>query len=88
MMNQNPQMGGMPQVNMQQFFQQMMQMNPSLANNPQAQNIMQVLMSGNRQRGEELARNYAQSYGLDPQDFAKQAQGFVQQQLQGYYQRR
>ena len=68
-------------MNMQAFLQQAMQ-NPQLANNPQAQNIIKVLTSGDAKAGEALARNYAQSMGIDPQELAQQSMNYFQQMMQ------
>lgn len=62
-----------------QMMQQMMQRNPGMfQNNPQAKEIMNVIMSGDSKRGEELARNYCQSYGVTPEEGVQQAQQFFQ----------
>lgn len=68
-------------MNMQALLQQVSQ-NPQFANNPQAQNIIQVLMSGDAKAGEELARNYARSMGVDPQQLAQQSMDYFQQMSQ------
>lgn len=72
----------MNQQQMQAFLQQAIQANPQMANNPQAQNIIQVLMSGDAQAGEQLARNLAQSMGVQPQDLAQQSMNYFQQRMQ------
>lgn len=69
-------MGG---INPQQMVQRMIQMNPNLQNNPQAQQYIQVLMNGDAKRGEELARNICQSYGVTPEQGVQQAQNFIKQ---------
>ena len=81
MMPFNP--GGMPMDPMQ-MAQQMMQNNPNFQNNPQAQQYLQVLLSGDAQRGEELARNICQSYGLSPEQAVQKAQQFYQQNMQRF----
>ncbi len=69
-------MGG---INPQQMVQRMIRMNPNLQNNPQAQQYIQVLMNGDSKRGEELARNICQSYGVTPEQGVQQAQSFIKQ---------
>lgn len=66
-------------VNPQQLVQQAIQRNPNLANNPQAQQYLQVLMSGDAQKGQELARNICGSFGVTPEQGVQQAQQFFQQ---------
>ena len=72
-------MGPFP-FNPQQMLQQMMQRNPNMfQNNPQARQYMEVIMNGDAKRGEELARNICQSYGISPEEGVQQAQQFFQQ---------
>lgn len=60
-----------------QMVQQMMQQNPNMfRNNPQAQAIADVIMSGDAKRGEEMARNFCQSYNVTPEEGVQQAQQF------------
>lgn len=42
----------------------MMQNNPNFQNNPVAQNYVNVLLSGDSKRGEEIANNLLKSYGV------------------------
>ena len=70
-------------MNPQQLLQSAMQRNPNIANNPQAQQYIQVLMSGDAQRGEELARNICNTYGISPEQGLRQAQSFFQSKFQG-----
>lgn len=66
-------------MNPQQLVQQAIQRNPNLANNPQTQQYIQVLMSGDAQKGQELARNICGSFGVTPEQGVQQAQQFFQQ---------
>lgn len=70
-------------MNPQQMLQQMLQRNPQLANNPQAQQYIQVLMSGDAQKGQELARNICGSFGVTPEQGVQQAQNFFQNKFRG-----
>lgn len=70
-------------MNPQQLLQQAMQRNPNIANNPQAQQYIQVLMSGDAQRGQEIARNICNTYGISPEQGVQQAQSFFQNKFQG-----
>jgi len=47
-----------------QFLQSQIQNNPSIANNPQAQNYIQVLQSGNAKAGQQIAENLLKTYGM------------------------
>lgn len=68
----NPQM-------FQQALQHAIQNNPNIQQNPQLQNYAQVLLSGDRQRGEELAKNLCQSMGISPEQGVQQGQQLFQQ---------
>lgn len=69
-------------MNEQQMMQMLLQRamsDPRIANNPQAQEIIQVLQSGDAQRGAQLAQNYCQSFGVNPMQVAQQAQQYASQ---------
>lgn len=65
---------------MQMLMQRAMS-DPRLANNPQAQEIVRVLQSGDQQAGEQLAKNYLQSLGISQEDAISQSQQFLKQQF-------
>lgn len=70
-------MGMMPfNMNPMQMVQGFIQRNPNFANNPQAQQYLQVIMSGDSKKGEELARNICNSFGVTPEQGVQQAQEF------------
>lgn len=50
--------------------------NPQIANNPQAQDLINVIKSGDSVRGEQIARNLCQSYGVTPEQALDRATGF------------
>lgn len=50
--------------------------NPAIKNNPQASNYLNVIQSGDSARGEEIARNICNSYGVTPEEAMKQAKSF------------
>lgn len=68
--------GNMNQQQMQQMVQQMVQRNPQIANNPQAQEYLNVIMNGDSQRGQQIAENLCKTYGISPQEGLQQAQNF------------
>ena len=53
------------------LLMKMIQNNPAIANNPQAQEWIQVIQSGDSARGEEIANNLLNSMGMT-KDQAKQ----------------
>lgn len=58
------------------FAMKMIEKNPNIANNPRNQQMIEVLKSGDQAKGEELANNLCESYGVSKEDAIKQAQGF------------
>lgn len=58
------------------FAMNMIAKNPQIANNPQAQQLIDVIKSGDSQKGEQIARNICQSYGVTPEQALDQATGF------------
>jgi hypothetical protein len=63
-------------MNLQQIAMNMIQSNPNIAANPQAQDYLNVIKSGDNQRGEVIARNLCQSMGVKPEDAYQQARRF------------
>lgn len=59
-----------------QFLQAQIQNNPSIANNPQAQNYIQVLQSGNAQAGQQIAENLLKTYGMTKEQGMNQVRQF------------
>lgn len=58
------------------FLNQAIQNNPSLQQNPQAQNYISVLQSGDSQKGQQLAENICKSMGVTPEQALQQAKQF------------
>lgn len=50
--------------------------NPAIANNPNAQAMLDVINSGDQARGEQLANNLLNTYGVSKEDALKQAKQF------------
>lgn len=67
-------------MNPMQFAMQALQQNPNIANNPNAQHMIQVLQNGTDQEREELAKNLCQSYGVTPEQAIQQAKSFFKVQ--------
>lgn len=63
-------------VDIRAFALQMLQHNPAIARNPQAQSMLQVIQTGDEQQGEQIARNLCQTMGISPEEATKQAKSF------------
>lgn len=63
-------------MNPMQFAMNMIQHNPQVMNNPMAQNYINVIQSGDAQKGQQLAENICKSYGMTPQQALQQAKQF------------
>lgn len=50
--------------------------NPAVANNPQAQEYLKVIQNGDTQRGQQIADNLCQSYGVSRDEALSQAKRF------------
>lgn len=62
--------------NLQAFAMNLLKKNPNIANNPQAQNFIDVIQRGDKAKGEEIANNLLQTYGMDKEEAIKQAKNF------------
>lgn len=62
--------------NLEQFAMLLLQKNPKIANSPQGQQFMEILKSGDAAKGEQMARNYCNSYGVTPEEGYNQAKQF------------
>lgn len=59
-----------------QFLQNAMRQNPNIANNPQAQNFLQILRSGDAQKGQQVAENLLKTYGMTKEQGMNQVHNF------------
>ena len=50
------------------FAINMLNRNPNVANNPTAQQYMQVIQNGDSKLGSEIAQNISNAYGVSPQE--------------------
>lgn len=50
--------------------------NPQIANNPQAKSMIEVIQSGDAERGQQIAENLCNTYGVSKEDAIKQAKSF------------
>lgn len=54
----------------------MLQQRPDIANNPEAQEMINCIKSGDSVRGEQLARNLCEQHGEQPNDVIGKAKSF------------
>lgn len=66
----------MPAINPMQSMINMIRANPAIADNPQMQAYIDVLESGDSKRGQELANNLLETYGMTKEDALAQAKAF------------
>lgn len=63
-------------ITLMQFLQNAMRQNPNIANNPQAQNFLQILQSGDAQKGQQVAENLLKTYGMTKEQGMNQVHNF------------
>lgn len=63
-------------INIQQFVMNLLQSNPNVAKNPQAQEMLKVIQNGDSQRGQMIAENLCKTYGITKEDALAQAKRF------------
>lgn len=59
-----------------QFLQNAMRQNPNIANNPQAQNFLQILQNSDSQKGQQVAENLLNTYGMTKEQGMNQVRNF------------
>lgn len=62
--------------NLKDFALDYIRQNPNVANNPNAQSMLSVIESGDSEKGEQIARNLCQTYGITPEQAIRQAKQF------------
>lgn len=60
----------------QNFVGNIIASNPAIANNPQAQNYINVIQSGDANRGQQIADNICKTYGVSRDEALNQAMQF------------
>lgn len=63
-------------TNLKDFAMNILAQNPQIANNPNAQSMIQAIQSGDDKRGELIAKNLCDSYGISPQQAVQDAKRF------------
>lgn len=59
--------------NFQSMLDQMLRSQPGIAQNPIAQNYINVIRSGDSQRGQQIAQNLLKTYGISKEEALAQA---------------
>lgn len=63
-------------MNPKDFAMSLITRNPQIANNPNAQGMIQAIQSNDSAKGEQIAKNLCDSYGISPQEAVQQAKRF------------
>ena len=50
--------------------------NPQIAQNPNAQQMIDVIKRGDAQKGQQIAKNLCDTYGIEPEQAIQQARSF------------
>lgn len=58
------------------LLQSLMANNPAIANNPNAQNYLNVIQNNDQTKGEEIANNLCQTMGVTKEQAIAQAKAF------------
>lgn len=63
-------------MNPKDFAMSLITRNPQIANNPNAQGMIQAIQNNDSAKGEQIAKNLCDSYGISPQEAVQQAKQF------------
>lgn len=63
-------------MNLKDFAVNLINKNPQIANNPNAKGMLQAIQNGDNAKGEQIARNLCNSYGITPDQAVQQAKRF------------
>lgn len=67
----------MPNIpNMRDMALNLLMQNPNIANNPNAQEFIQVIQNGDSAKGEQIAQNLCNTYGMSKEDAIRNAKSF------------
>lgn len=58
------------------FAMALLSQNPQIANNPTAKNMIDVIQSGDSKKGQEIAENLCNTYGMKKEDVISKAKQF------------
>lgn len=63
-------------ADLSQMAMMLLKQNPNVANSPQGKQFLEILQSGDASKGEQMARNLCQSYGVTPEEAYNKAKSF------------
>lgn len=63
-------------MNLEQWALNLISQNPNIANNPRAQEYIKIIQNGDSKKGEEIANNLCQTYGMSKEDAIANAKKF------------
>ena len=63
------------------FAMNILRQNPSIAQNQRNQDLLQVILSGDNTRGQQIAENLCKTYGVTPQQAVDTATNFFHNQF-------
>lgn len=63
-------------MNMRDMALNLLAQNPNIANNPNAQEFIQVIQNGDSVKGAQIAQNLCETYGISKEDAIKNAKSF------------
>lgn len=63
-------------MNMRDMVLNLLAQNPNIANNPNAQEFIQVIQNGDSVKGAQIAQNLCDTYGISKEDAIKNAKSF------------
>lgn len=63
-------------INLKNFAIDLIGRNPQFSNNKNAQEMLRVIQSNDVVRGEQIARNICQSYGITPEQAIQEAKRY------------
>lgn len=62
--------------NVKNFAMNLIRNNPQIANNPNANEMLNVIQNGDNARGQQIAENLCKTYGMTPEQALSQAKQF------------
>lgn len=63
-------------MNPKDFAMNLIAQNPQIASNPNTQGMIQAIQNNDSAKGEQIAKNLCDSYGITPQEAVQQAKRF------------
>lgn len=63
-------------MNPMDFLMGMIKQNPNIANNPNAQSMLDVIQRNDAEKGRQIAQNLCNTYGVSEEEMLKRAKQF------------